>query len=336
MFHATPPRCLTVNKVSAHSGPSGWTASSPQLCSHTRGAATRHDRSRRSPSIPTCGPACTPPLAGEEMPCCTLRHGGAHSNTGAHITSRLLKACGSRLTEKLLEGAPTEDTLVLIERQTGWHIFKSLLFFCFCFHNLTRDPPKTPLVPDVIISSYWGLLSALYYSLVLPLHAQTTLAFWLRLMTACATLRHGFVTWNVSKVSGLHLISRQSWERPICIDTESLNALLKTYDKKSVLATSSWILTSLKSQHSIQAVSDKYKVIKVLILLKKNIWSFQRAHNGFIIAGFPLLVSRDLSESGAEILHHFSYKKKLISNRWCIHYIPVAIVLGIQGKLSFP
>lgn len=35
--------------------------------------------------------------------------------------SRLLKACGSRLTEKLLEGAPTEDTLVLIEKQTGSH-----------------------------------------------------------------------------------------------------------------------------------------------------------------------------------------------------------------------
>uniref|UniRef100_A0AAY4A2F9 Folliculin n=2 Tax=Denticeps clupeoides TaxID=299321 RepID=A0AAY4A2F9_9TELE len=41
--------------------------------------------------------------------------------------SWLLKACGSRLTEKLLEGAPTEDTLVLIEREeeqkeemTGW------------------------------------------------------------------------------------------------------------------------------------------------------------------------------------------------------------------------
>uniref|UniRef100_A0A8B9KCG6 Folliculin n=1 Tax=Astyanax mexicanus TaxID=7994 RepID=A0A8B9KCG6_ASTMX len=33
--------------------------------------------------------------------------------------SWLLKACGSRLTEKLLEGAPTEDTLVLIERQTA-------------------------------------------------------------------------------------------------------------------------------------------------------------------------------------------------------------------------
>lgn len=32
--------------------------------------------------------------------------------------SWLLKASGSRLTEKLLEGAPTEDTLVLIERKT--------------------------------------------------------------------------------------------------------------------------------------------------------------------------------------------------------------------------
>lgn len=29
---------------------------------------------------------------------------------------RLLKACGSRLTEKLLEGAPTEDTLVQMEK----------------------------------------------------------------------------------------------------------------------------------------------------------------------------------------------------------------------------
>lgn len=37
----------------------------------------------------------------------------------ARGVSRLLKACGSRLTEKLLEGAPTEDTLVLIEKQTG-------------------------------------------------------------------------------------------------------------------------------------------------------------------------------------------------------------------------
>ncbi|XP_078393759.1 folliculin [Cetorhinus maximus] len=31
----------------------------------------------------------------------------------------LLKACGSRLTEKLLEGAPTEDTLVQMEKQAG-------------------------------------------------------------------------------------------------------------------------------------------------------------------------------------------------------------------------
>ncbi|XP_061631306.1 folliculin isoform X1 [Phyllopteryx taeniolatus] len=44
-----------------------------------------------------------------------------HPNLWATLHSSfswLLKACGSRLTEKLLEGAPTEDTLVLIERQT--------------------------------------------------------------------------------------------------------------------------------------------------------------------------------------------------------------------------
>lgn len=44
-----------------------------------------------------------------------------HPNLWASLHSSfswLLKACGSRLTEKLLEGAPTEDTLVLIERQT--------------------------------------------------------------------------------------------------------------------------------------------------------------------------------------------------------------------------
>lgn len=134
MFHSIPPRCLTVNKVSAHSGPSGWTASSPQPCFHTRGAATRPDRSRRSPSIPTCGPACTPPLAGEEMPCCTQCRGRAHCNTCAHITSRLLKACGSRLTEKLLEGAPTEDTLVLIEKQTGWPVIAFLLLLLLQFN----------------------------------------------------------------------------------------------------------------------------------------------------------------------------------------------------------
>lgn len=46
--------------------------------------------------------------------------GGVLSNACMHhVCCRLLKACGSRLTEKLLEGAPTEDTLVLIERQAG-------------------------------------------------------------------------------------------------------------------------------------------------------------------------------------------------------------------------
>lgn len=35
------------------------------------------------------------------------------------LFSRLLKACGSRLTEKLLEGAPTEDTLVQMEKLAG-------------------------------------------------------------------------------------------------------------------------------------------------------------------------------------------------------------------------
>lgn len=35
------------------------------------------------------------------------------------VFSRLLKACGSRLTEKLLEGAPTEDTLVQMEKLAG-------------------------------------------------------------------------------------------------------------------------------------------------------------------------------------------------------------------------
>ncbi|KAF3839664.1 hypothetical protein F7725_018381 [Dissostichus mawsoni] len=80
---------------------------------------------QRSPSltslttIPTCGPACTPPSAGESTSSQRLlRQTGCDVDLCFHIVSRLLKACGSRLTEKLLEGAPTEDTLVLIERQT--------------------------------------------------------------------------------------------------------------------------------------------------------------------------------------------------------------------------
>lgn len=43
---------------------------------------------------------------------------------------RLLKACGSRLTEKLLEGAPTEDTLVQMEKLAGEREV-SRASFCF-------------------------------------------------------------------------------------------------------------------------------------------------------------------------------------------------------------
>ena len=32
----------------------------------------------------------------------------------------ILKACGSRITEKLLEGPPTEDTIIDMEKQEGW------------------------------------------------------------------------------------------------------------------------------------------------------------------------------------------------------------------------
>ncbi len=53
-----------------------------------------------------------------------------------YLYFRLLKACGSRLTEKLLEGAPTEDTLVLIERQTGKMNALSILIN-YCIKILT-------------------------------------------------------------------------------------------------------------------------------------------------------------------------------------------------------
>uniref|UniRef100_A0A672HU57 Folliculin n=1 Tax=Salarias fasciatus TaxID=181472 RepID=A0A672HU57_SALFA len=64
-----------------------------------------------------------------------------HPNLWASLHSSfswLLKACGSRLTEKLLEGAPTEDTLVLIEKQTGKRIM--LLRFCFLNGELFKTP----------------------------------------------------------------------------------------------------------------------------------------------------------------------------------------------------
>lgn len=43
--------------------------------------------------------------------------------TGIVFFSRLLKACSSRLTEKLLEGAPTEDTLVQMEKLAGKSVY---------------------------------------------------------------------------------------------------------------------------------------------------------------------------------------------------------------------
>lgn len=126
-------RCLTMNKEFVPSELWGWTMSSHLQCSHTKEVATQPDHLLLLPSIPTSGPVCTPPLAGESI------YSQSPYNTQAvvffhemvhlwyvdvcfHIYFRLLKACGSRLTEKLLEGAPTEDTLVLIERQTGRHM----------------------------------------------------------------------------------------------------------------------------------------------------------------------------------------------------------------------
>lgn len=51
--------------------------------------------------------------------CVNQWQGECNVDPNVCTSCRLLNACGSRLTEKLLEGAPTEDTLVLIERQTG-------------------------------------------------------------------------------------------------------------------------------------------------------------------------------------------------------------------------
>lgn len=121
-------RCLTANKEFVPSEQWGWTASSHLPYSHTKGVVMRLGPSRLWPSTLTSGPACTPLLAGQslywQLP---IRHirlflswNGWRGNVVRGVF-RLLKACGSRLTEKLLEGAPTEDTLVLIEKQTGSH-----------------------------------------------------------------------------------------------------------------------------------------------------------------------------------------------------------------------
>lgn len=125
-----------MNKEFVPSEQWGWTASSHLQCSRTKGVATLPDRLPHSPSTPTSGPACTPLLAGQSpddtqaVVSCDVAARLDVRVCVFHIISRLLKACGSRLTEKLLEGAPTEDTLVLIERQTGSHVVFHQTGFC--------------------------------------------------------------------------------------------------------------------------------------------------------------------------------------------------------------
>nr|XP_013801487.1 PREDICTED: folliculin [Apteryx mantelli mantelli] len=72
----------------------------------------------------------------------------------------LLKACGSRLTEKLLEGAPTEDTLVQMEKladlkeeSEGWDGSEeeekpSAQTDVVEGQELSKCPPETSLMPD--------------------------------------------------------------------------------------------------------------------------------------------------------------------------------------------
>lgn len=118
-------RCLTANREFVPSEQWGWIASSHLQCSHTSEAVMQLGPSHLWPSTLTFGRACTPLLAGERiywhLSCQTRVWFSWNSSRVVHGVSRLLKACGSRLTEKLLEGAPTEDTLVLIEKQTGSH-----------------------------------------------------------------------------------------------------------------------------------------------------------------------------------------------------------------------
>ncbi|KGL73865.1 Folliculin [Tinamus guttatus] len=72
----------------------------------------------------------------------------------------LLKACGSRLTEKLLEGAPTEDTLVQMEKladlkeeSEGWDGSEeeekpSAQTDVLEGQEVSKCPPETSLIPD--------------------------------------------------------------------------------------------------------------------------------------------------------------------------------------------
>lgn len=62
-------------------------------------------------------------------------HWQGYLMAGIVSISRLLKACGSRLTEKLLEGAPTEDTLVQMEKLAGKAIYR-----CWAIYGGNRAP----------------------------------------------------------------------------------------------------------------------------------------------------------------------------------------------------
>lgn len=76
-----------------------------------------------------------------------------HPNLWASLHSSfswLLKACGSRLTEKLLEGAPTEDTLVLIEKQTEQEEELSCREGAEGGSKSQRHPSETTLTQDFL------------------------------------------------------------------------------------------------------------------------------------------------------------------------------------------
>lgn len=158
-------RCSKMNKEFVPSGQWGWTVCSHLQFSRTKGAATQPDRWLPSRSIRTCGPACTPPSAGESThgvrptATCGLLSVTAHPDVDLrlHIVCRLLKACGCRLTEKLLEGAPTEDTLVLIERQTGSGLSFLLLYWC---SYLSKICSSQPVMKDVRLEALFWRISA--------------------------------------------------------------------------------------------------------------------------------------------------------------------------------
>lgn len=77
---------------------------------------------------------------------------GSSGLTPVSDTLRLLKACGSRLTEKLLEGAPTEDTLVQMEKLAG----KDKSLFCGTI-LLTKSLPAFPVQEEAQIPSLQNL-----------------------------------------------------------------------------------------------------------------------------------------------------------------------------------